>query len=889
MIEARLNPIARALTVACLIAGALLAVGPACANALNLPPGFQDETVFEGLQDPTSIRFAPDGRVFVAEKPGLIVVFDSLQDTTPTVFADLRTQVYDQGDRGILGLALDPHFGENHYVYVLYTYDHVLGEAAPAPEWGQPNQTGDPCPKPAKADVDACPVSGRLVRLTAEGDHAVKEEVGGEEVPAQHVLVEDWCQQFSSHSIGDLQFGPEGALFASGGDGASFTDTDYGQFGWPKANQCGDPPGQVGEELTPPTAEGGSLRAQNTENLDGSVIRIDPQTGAGKPENPMASSLNPNRRRIIAYGFRNPFRFAIDPASDEVYVGNVGWYTYEEIDRFSTVPSPAYNSGWPCFEGPAPTPGFDGLDLNVCNYLYNHEAEGLTAPPFFSYEHEAGVTPGDTCPTEFGSAIAGLDFYEGNAFPASYKGALFFSDPVRQCIYVMFPGQDGRPDPSTTTPFLTEGGLYPGIDVEEGPEGALFYVKLFDEEFGPGEIHRIFYSSGNQPPVARLKVDHEWSPGNLSAEFDATESSDADGEQLEYEWDLNDDGSFAAPTSDGTIHEEYTDSENHTVAVRVRDGHGATSIDRLTVYPHDTPPAPEIAEPSADLKWHVGEPIYFEGGAEDNEDGQLAPSSLGWNSRLYHCPSACHVHPLQAFTAVASGTLIAPDHDYPSRIALVLTATDSRGLSASATVEIYPHPVELTLESDPPGVPLSAGQRTGPAPFILTAIEDSKITLIAPPTAELGGSDYTWIGWSDEGERVHTINAGDASYKAVYAPLPKPPIEGGEGLGSPPAPAEENRIPPPVTPETKIDKHPGKRTSSTTAKFAFSSSEAAGTFRCKLDHAAFKPCRSPRTFKNLGPGKHTFEVEAIDAKGKADPSPPIFNWTVVARKPPPRP
>ena len=56
----------------------------------------------------------------------------------------------------------------------------------------------------------------------------------------EQVLISDWCQQFPSHSIGDLQFGPDGALYVSGGDGASFNATDYGQFGSP-VNPCGDP------------------------------------------------------------------------------------------------------------------------------------------------------------------------------------------------------------------------------------------------------------------------------------------------------------------------------------------------------------------------------------------------------------------------------------------------------------------------------------------------------------------------------------------------------------------------------------------------------------------------------------------------------------------------
>ena len=73
-----------------------------------LPPGFQQSTVFTGLTQPTVVRFASDGRVFVAEKSGLIKVFASLTATTPTVFADLRPQVYGAYDHGLLGMALDP-------------------------------------------------------------------------------------------------------------------------------------------------------------------------------------------------------------------------------------------------------------------------------------------------------------------------------------------------------------------------------------------------------------------------------------------------------------------------------------------------------------------------------------------------------------------------------------------------------------------------------------------------------------------------------------------------------------------------------------------------------------------------------------------------------------
>src|SRR3954467_2431007 len=85
-------------------------------SALSLPlranaamaTGFQESIVLSGLKKPTNVRFASDGRIFVTEKSGIIKVFRSLDDTAPVVFADLTTNVMDQWDRGLLGIALDP-------------------------------------------------------------------------------------------------------------------------------------------------------------------------------------------------------------------------------------------------------------------------------------------------------------------------------------------------------------------------------------------------------------------------------------------------------------------------------------------------------------------------------------------------------------------------------------------------------------------------------------------------------------------------------------------------------------------------------------------------------------------------------------------------------------
>ena len=121
--------------------------------------------------------------------------------------------------------------------------------------------------------------------------------------------------------------------------------------------QVADLVGGAGTALTPPTAEGGRLRSQDMRTtgdpagLNGSLIRIDPTTGAGVSGNPFFSSADTKARRIIAYGFRNPFRMTIRPGTNEAWIGDVGNARWEEIDRHQN-PTPTgrglvSRTGWP--------------------------------------------------------------------------------------------------------------------------------------------------------------------------------------------------------------------------------------------------------------------------------------------------------------------------------------------------------------------------------------------------------------------------------------------------------------------------------------------------------------------------------------------------------------
>lgn len=697
-----------------------------------LPSGFTETTVIAGLDVPTAVEFAADGRVFVAEKSGMVKVFDSLTDPTPTVFADLRTNVYDFFDRGLLGLALDPQFPADPFVYVLYTYDAAIGGVAPM--WN------DDCPSPPGATADGCVASARLSRLEANGN-----VMAG----AEQVLVNDWCQQYPSHSIGHIEFGPDGALYAGGGDAASFNFADYGQDGDP-VNPCGDP---GGSEPTPPTAEGGAMRAQDLRTtadptgLDGTIIRIDAATGDPLPDNPGFGTGDANSQRIITYGLRNPFRFAFRPGTDELWIGDVGWNAVEEIERVVNPISQVLNFGWPCYEGTGHQSAYDGLNLDICEQIYGQP--GIARDPYFTYQHNQPVVAGETC-NDGSSDVTGLAFYEGGDYPTEYDGALFFADYARDCLWVMFPGGNGLPDPATVATFH---GAQNPIELEIGPGGDLFYVNVEQ-----GQIRRFEFAGGNQPPVALIQAAPAAGEPPLFVDLDGSGSSDPEGGALSYAWDLDGDGLFDdAFTAQTTA--TFTTEGYHVVSLEVTDpvGDAGTAQTQIAV---GNPPTVTIDEPAAGTTWTANQQIAFAGHASDADEGTLAPSALSWDLILHHCPDSCHEHFLARYGGVSGGTFTAPDHEYPAHLELRLTATDSSGLSTTTSALLYPQTVTLTFQTTPAGLQLVVGSASQATPFSRTVIVGSANAVSAPsPQSIQRGGTYAFFAWSDGGAQTHTVTA----------------------------------------------------------------------------------------------------------------------------------
>jgi glucose/arabinose dehydrogenase len=822
---------ARAGRVVCCLAVCLWALtSPVTPDAsAALPAGFQESVIFSGLTHPTAVRFASDGRIFVAEKSGLIKVYDGLSDTSATRFADLNVNVYNYWDRGMLGLALHPDFPATPYVYVLYTYDAPIGGTAP--RWGTPGVLSDPCPTPPGPNADGCVASGRISRLQASGNSMTGQE---------QVLVEDFCQQYPSLSVGSLVFGTDGALYASAGTSSGFTFTDWGQLGNP-LNPCGDPPGGVGAQLSPPTAEGGGLRAQDIRTkrdpagLDGTVIRIDPVSGAALPGNPLASSNDPNERRIIAYGLRNPFRMTVRPGTNELWIGDVGTGGYEEVNRLvSPTDATVENFGWPCYEGADRHAAHDSADLDLCETLYAQGAvAGIT--PYYSYAHFTGLYSGDPC-TSGSSSSSGLAFYTGSAYPAEYQGALFFADYSRDCIWVARKGADGLPDMSRTTAFAV--GAASPVELQPGPGGDLFYV-----DFDGGTVRRIQHTGSAPPPPpptgSTYLSDLTWESatngwGPVEKDRSNGESAAGDGRTItlngttyakglgvhavsdvryrlggactRFRADvgvddevgsngsvvfqvfadgakLYDSGLLTGPAATKTLDVDVSGkSELQLIVTDAGDwisyDHADWAGARIECgTTSNGAPTATIAAPKPGTAWKVGDVIAFSGSATDPEDGSLPASALSWSLILHHCPLTCHTHAIQSFNGVASGSFTAPDHEYPSHLELRLTATDSAGLTGTSSVQLNPETVALAFESSPSGLQLVVNGIGRAAPFIHTVIRGSTNTISALSPQTLNGTQYVFSSWSDGGAQSHNTTAtASATYRATYLEAPTAPV-----------------------------------------------------------------------------------------------------------------
>jgi PKD repeat protein len=768
-------------------AEAAAADGVAQPQAATLPTGFADQKVITGMSEAVSADFAPDGTAFVALKTGQIKVaaYSAASDSwaAATDFADLTDEVNNYGDRGLTGIAVDPQFPTRPYVYVNYTYDKDPrdGAGGTVPKWGK-GTAYDDCAAPANENdttVTGCIVQDRVTRLTASL------QSGSWRMTAEKELLVGGCYQFSSHASGDVAFGPDGKLYASSGEGASFNTLDSGQY----ANACGDP-----------ADEGGSLRSQDYRTtgdplgVDGSVFRMDPDTGV-VPTQQNASSW------LVAYGQRNPWRLTFRTKADGTGLSNqlwsvdVGASKAEEVNRISdvTAVTTPVNRGWPCYEGDFQEskvqPGWDALNLPLCETLYN-QGLGAVQKPVFSYQTRDGgpLVTGEDCANET-SSVSGVAFVNRwgtqakneSDYPAAYRNAMFFSDFARSCIWVLGKGSGDEPVPTSISTFVEPAGT--PTDLLTGPGGDLYYVDYgitADGNVGQGiaGVHRIVYTGSNATPTARITADKLSGTAPLTVGFSGATSTDPDGDDLTYRWDFENDGTWDAT---GVTASKTYGTGTYTAKLQVDDGHGHTHSTTVQVQAGNTAPTLTSVTPSASLTWAAGDTISYSATATDAQPGTL---TYQWQVEIKHCPSGvCHTHPFGTYTG-ASGSFTAPPHEYPSKLGVTVTVTDSGGLKDTRSVELSPKTVDVTFASSPSGAGVTVGESGHTAPYTETFIQKAPFTVTAAPTTGSGASVAAFSSWSDGGARTHVANPGTspstltATYTRPTAGLVASPASG---------------------------------------------------------------------------------------------------------------
>ena len=509
--------------------------------------------------------------------------------------------------------------------------------------------------------------------------------------------------------------------------------------------------------MTPPSAEGGSLRSQDLRTssdpttLDGSIIRVDPATGAALPSNPLFANPDANARRIIAHGLRNPFRFSFRPGTSELWSGDVGWNIYEEVNRIlDPTDAVVENFGWPCYEGVPKQSGYDGANLSICESLYL--SPSADTEPYFPYHHsEQGRHRRVVSHGQLLDLRDRLQRRLPEHLPGAVRGRALL---LRLLARLHLGDEDGRRvDPLARAHRDLRRSAANPVNLQFGPGGDLFYP-----DFDGGTIRRIHYIDSSAPTVTATTPLNGATGVGVGVSPTATFSENMDPATLTTStFTLVKQGtgtplaasvSYLSPTRTATLDPTAPLESNATYVATIEGGSsGAKDLggnplaaDYVWTFQTNSSPVPVIDTPASTLTWEVGELVSFSGHATDPEQGTLPASALSWTLLLQHCPSNCHSHVVQTWNGVASGSFNAPDHDYPSHLELELTATDAGSATGITSVELQPETVELTFETSPAGLELVVGSDTVTAPVTRTFIVGTTISLSAPGAAGAGGA-----------------------------------------------------------------------------------------------------------------------------------------------------
>lgn len=546
---------------------------------------------------PMELAVAGDGYVYYIELAGRVKRLDPRTEKIETL-GELKVTI--ENENGLIGLALDPKFAENHWIYLQYSPPDFAGQ--------------------------------HISRFTLTGD---KLDLASEKLLFKFEEQRKEC----CHHAGSMTFGPDGCLYIGTGD---------------NTHPVGNSDGYAPLDERPGRQDFDSQRsAANSRSGSGKILRIRP-TPEGGYEIPDGNLFprdgSQGLPEIYAMGCRNPWRISVDAKTGYVYWGDVGPDAdgdgprgprgYDEINQARA----AGNFGWPYF---------------IANNRAYHDVDYATGKIGAAFDSEAPIndSPNNTGTRklpraqpafiyypfatsarfpELGSggrtACAGPVYYydaglaSESKFPPHFDRVLFIYDWTRNWIKAVH--LDAAGHIQKIEPFLPNQPFIRPIDMAFGPDGSL-YVLEYGTTWGVNQdsrLVRIEYASGNRRPVAQASVTNNVGREPLEVSFSSAGSFDKDpGDKLSYEWRARrTDKPEAAP-------ESFSREPNPTFTFRqpgifqveltVTDSQGATGTAAVPVMVGNTRPAIRLLYPADGDFFDADHPIPYKIAVRDEEDG----------------------------------------------------------------------------------------------------------------------------------------------------------------------------------------------------------------------------------------------------------------------------
>ncbi len=552
------------------------------------------------LNEPMELDVLPDGKVIYVQRRGEVKLYNP---ETKQVKLLARFDVNTEGnyEDGMLGVALDPKFKMNRRIYLFYS--------APNPDSLQ-----------------------RLSRFYLADDSLIlSSEKVILEVPTQR---ETCC-----HTGGSIQFGPDGLLYLSTGDNTSSKESD----GYTPIDER---PGR-----SPFDAQKSS---GNTQDLRGKIlrIRVNEDGSYSIPSGnlfPKDGSLG--RPEIYAMGCRNPFRIAIDWKTNWLYWGDVGpdvgeasiqgpqsydeWNQARQAGNFGWPYFVADNKAYPDWDFTTNTPGeyFDP-EHPVNDSPYNYGSREL--PPakgamiWYPYS-ESDIWP--NLGTGSRSAMAGPIFYSDRypnssvKFPDYYNGKFFIYEWARSWIKVVTFDEEGHP--VKIEPFLPDMPVSKPIDMEFGPDGAMYLLEYGANYFAKNDearLVKIEYAEGNRKPVAEIAVHQKNGAAPFTAQFSAAGSFDYDeSDALTYAWKFEGE---EVQSEEAETSFTFEKPGIYTPTLIVTDEAGNTATAQTEIKVGNAPPAIEVAFEGNQSFFYNNTRLSYQIKVEDQEDGSTETGKI---------------------------------------------------------------------------------------------------------------------------------------------------------------------------------------------------------------------------------------------------------------------